>query len=218
MSASPSSPQMRSIRVFRLLAEINWYSHLVLMILLPVAYIYIFALHTLGKNGPYPLKLPLAVNIPDYTMPDPWGAEEFEPDSMFVHIKGYDTVNVYTYHDKNHLLVYGSRWLYFGFSLWIAWLLRGIFRSAAKGKPFDRINAKRIHRIGYILILLGLIRPLWNWSIGSLYAHHIKISGATVSPQMDFHFGSIMFGLLIMGLAYFFEYAFRLQAEQELTV
>jgi hypothetical protein len=96
--------------------------------------------------------------------------------------------------------------------------LRALFRSVAGGAPFTPENAKRIRRVGWLVVAWQLIAPLTKYIVGLALVGELSIRGITLRPPIDFNPDALFLGLAILVLAEIFRQASVLQHEQSLTV
>ena len=97
------------------------------------------------------------------------------------------------------------------------YLLRAVLIDIIRGDPFSSENIFRIRQIGYMVLLLGFLRP----AVEYIAANQV-IKGLQTSPPLTlpapFNAEFILFSLLILLLAQVWSYGFELQRDQELTV
>ncbi|MEO8096393.1 MAG: DUF2975 domain-containing protein [Acidobacteriota bacterium] len=100
--------------------------------------------------------------------------------------------------------------------LWIISQLRYVFQNVADGQPFAAGNAEKIHRIGWGVIVLEILRSaaVLFWSYSSMFT----FEGATFVPTLDIGKATIICGLIILAIAEVFREGSRLRDEQSLTI
>jgi hypothetical protein len=102
--------------------------------------------------------------------------------------------------------------------MWVLGQLRAVFRTLRAGKPFVAVNATRIRRIAYAVILGELLRAVLAY-LGMRYATtHFSIQGLQFETRPDLNILAIVGGLIILVIAEVFREGTRLDEEQSLTV
>ena len=82
--------------------------------------------------------------------------------------------------------------------------------------PFSDKNIKRLKYMGIAYLVSSVVLPMVNGSLFAMVANTFNIFEATVSFSMDLQ--SVFIGIIILILAYVFEYGAALQEDIDLTV
>jgi hypothetical protein len=98
------------------------------------------------------------------------------------------------------------------------YLLREVLAAIAKDEIFTAENSHKLRRLGYVVLLVGFIRP----SVESMAANEILRRLSNVSPAISmpypFKIEVIFASLLILILAQVWAYGLELKQEQDLTI
>jgi len=98
------------------------------------------------------------------------------------------------------------------------YLLREVLAAIAKDEIFTAENSHKLRRLGYVVLLVGFIRP----SVESMAANEILRRLSDVSPAISmpspFKIEVIFASLLILILAQVWAYGLELKQEQDLTI
>jgi hypothetical protein len=97
-------------------------------------------------------------------------------------------------------------------------LLRGILQNILDGHPFTSGNALRIRRLGYGVLLMGILRPLVEHIAATEILNRLQDTSPTLTPGPTFNIEVILFSLLILLLAYIWDYGLELAQDSALTV
>lgn len=101
--------------------------------------------------------------------------------------------------------------LIYALSCGVLWNARNIFRSIDwMDTPFTQENAKAIHRIGWLLIAISLMKT-WGWPF------LCGVAGVGTF-QMSVDVNSLVFGAVIICLSHVFAYGAVLQQESDETI
>lgn len=94
--------------------------------------------------------------------------------------------------------------------------LAGLLKAVSQDKPFVPENAKRLNRVGFILIFLSLVISIGRFAVAWRVVSAYKIPNITIA----FKFDTITFlvGLLVILLGGIFRYGSYLQKEYDSTV
>lgn len=102
--------------------------------------------------------------------------------------------------------------------LWVTSQLRAVVRTVRDGKPFIALNATRVRRIGWALILGEVVRATVTFFESSYAMQHFSIEGLHFSARPDFSVLAIVEGMIVLVIAEVFRTGTRLDEEQSLTV
>jgi hypothetical protein len=111
-----------------------------------------------------------------------------------------------------------------GIFLWTLHQLRVLLRTVSRGQPFNPDNPVRIRRIGWMVIVYGLVSSLGGFVENAAQLSAVSAAvkqtfpGAFVGFSLDFNLATFIIGLIILAIAQAFEAGVRLQHEQDLTV
>ena len=104
----------------------------------------------------------------------------------------------------------------------IAYLLRGLVRSAFAGRPFTFDNVRRLRLIGLCALIYGPLNMLGKWiQLSNAITHHnLQLNSVDLVARLgvDSAGTAIFLGLLIFVLAQVFDIGVRLQTDNDLTV
>lgn len=101
---------------------------------------------------------------------------------------------------------------------YVFYLLRGVLQNILDGEPFASENAQRIRRLGYAILLLGLLRPLIEHITAREILNQIEISAPILNPGPSFNVEMIFISVLVLLLAYIWSYGLELEQDKALTV
>lgn len=101
---------------------------------------------------------------------------------------------------------------------YVFYLLRGVLQNILDGEPFASENAQRIRRLGYAILLLGLLRPLIEHITAREILNQIEISAPILNPGPSFNGEMIFISVLVLLLAYIWSYGLELEQDKALTV
>ena len=97
-------------------------------------------------------------------------------------------------------------------------LLRGILQNILDGDPFSSENGRRIRRLGYTVLVLGILRPTVEYISATEILNRLQMSTPTLQPGPTYNSESILTSLLILLLAYIWNYGLELERDKALTV
>lgn len=103
-------------------------------------------------------------------------------------------------------------------SVWIPFLVVKIVRSLQRSEVFDRNNLKRINRIGFILLSVGVLESVLQWlnvftanSVVELEHYHL-----TYNKIVDFY--PIIMGIVVLIMNEILRIGTDMKDEQDLTI
>ncbi|HYG40243.1 MAG TPA: DUF2975 domain-containing protein [Cytophagales bacterium] len=108
--------------------------------------------------------------------------------------------------------------LIFFFSLTITYLVKKIFNTLTENTPFVPENAKRLKQIGFLIILYAPLKIAYDLVSHSKATMNFLIDNAPIGTEFNFHFETIIAGLVILVIAEIFRIGTHLKEEQDLTV
>ena len=102
--------------------------------------------------------------------------------------------------------------------LWVLAQLRAVFRTLRDGQPFVAVNAIRIRRIGWAVIVWEVFRSALVLVENYYATQHFSADGLMFDTRPDFNAFAVICGLIILVIAEVFLAGTRLAEEQSLTV
>lgn len=100
----------------------------------------------------------------------------------------------------------------------IIYFLRSVITAVLNGEPFNSQNAVNIRRIGYLVLLVGFLRP----AVETLAAQAILIQLTLTKPELSlpsvFQAEVLLASLLILVLAQVWSYGVDLERDRMLTI
>ena len=97
------------------------------------------------------------------------------------------------------------------------YLLRSVLHDIMQGDPFSQKNTLRIRRIGYLVLLLGFVRPAIEYIAAKQILRELVVQPSLSVPAL-FNVEFILVSLLILLLGQVWSYGLELQRDQELTI
>ena len=97
-------------------------------------------------------------------------------------------------------------------------LLRGILKNILDGDPFAADNIQRMRRLGYSVLLLGILRPSVEYIAATEILNQLPATTPALNPGATFNTETILISLLILLLAYIWKYGLELERDKALTV
>jgi hypothetical protein len=114
--------------------------------------------------------------------------------------------------------VLGLAELMFLVAIYVYGQLRKLFRSLLEGRPFVEENARRVRRVGLVVVGWSLFGPLIEFFAAFPVLREVHVRGLILRPSMDFNLELLFAGLAILVLAQVLHQASALQRDQSLTV
>lgn len=105
-----------------------------------------------------------------------------------------------------------------GMFLWLTTELQRVLRTVRDGQPFTPANARRIRRIGWIVIAGEFARTAIIYFENSYAAAYFTAEGFRFAIHPDFSIAALLEGCIILVIAEVFRVGTRLDEEQSLTV
>ncbi len=97
-------------------------------------------------------------------------------------------------------------------------LLRRILSTAAEGRPFDPSNPLRLNRLGWLVLVTGLLVPVSQFLFSAWALARYQVTGIALSAYMEVYEEWVFAGLLVLVLAAIWKEAVRLAEDSSLTV
>lgn len=101
---------------------------------------------------------------------------------------------------------------------YILHLLRSILQQILDGNPFAPENALRMRQLGYTVLILGIVRPTVEHIAANEILNRLNSSTPILSPGPGIQIETILTSLLILLLAYIWNYGLELERDKALTV
>ncbi|ODS53901.1 MAG: hypothetical protein ABS36_11890 [Acidobacteria bacterium SCN 69-37] len=101
---------------------------------------------------------------------------------------------------------------------WIVTQLRAVFRTLREGHPFVPVNATRIRRIAWVLLLGEAARVAVGMAYGYYTVSHFQASGVHFLARPDLNVVVIFEALIILVISEVFRAGTRLDEDQALTI
>lgn len=101
---------------------------------------------------------------------------------------------------------------------YLVYLLRSIVIAVQQGKIFTSENVSRFRRLGYLVLIVALVRAVLEYVAAYEYFRHLTILSPPLSLPSPFDAGVILASLLILSLAQVWSYGLELEREQALTI
>jgi len=106
----------------------------------------------------------------------------------------------------------------FGLLIYGLLLLRRILAATVAGRPFHPENPRRLNRLGWIIVLAGLIGPVIQFFFGAWAINQVEPTRVPIIASPDLQGEWIACGLLVLVLAAIWKEAVRMAEDQSLTV
>jgi hypothetical protein len=101
---------------------------------------------------------------------------------------------------------------------YVFYLLRNVFQSVETTSPFTQENCDRIRRLGYMVLLVGILRPTLEYIAANEILNQLSIIEPALSLPSPFKAEAILASLLILIIAQIWGYGLELERDQALTV
>jgi hypothetical protein len=95
-------------------------------------------------------------------------------------------------------------------------LLRSFLRDVLAADVFTAMNARRLSRLGWVLVVAGVVLPVLKFLYTAFVVQRADLAG--VPLRVGMHSSLIVPGILVLVVAAAWRYGVELQREQELTV
>jgi hypothetical protein len=100
----------------------------------------------------------------------------------------------------------------------IVYLLRTVVAAVLHGDPFSPQSAVNIRRMGYLVLIVGFLRPAVEYLAAQAILKQLTITKPELSLPSPFQVEVILASLLILVLAQVWSYGVELEREQMLTI
>jgi hypothetical protein len=101
---------------------------------------------------------------------------------------------------------------------YVFYLLRSVIQALIEREIFTPENSKRLRRLGYVVLLLGFLRPTVEYIAASEILNQLTVIEPALSLPSPFKVEVILASLLILIIAQVWNYGLELELDQELTV
>jgi len=104
--------------------------------------------------------------------------------------------------------------------LGILYLIRQFLVDAMQGMPFAIDNARRLKWIGWLLLGIGIVKPLLNYLTGHWILSAVTVQGPVLSPWISLGFTGtcVLAACFSLILSVIFRHGIELEKERSLTV
>ena len=104
--------------------------------------------------------------------------------------------------------------------LGILYLIRQFLVDAMQGMPFAIDNARRLKWIGWLLLGIGIVKPLLNYLTGHWILSAVTVQGPVLSPWISLSFTGtcVLAACFSLILSVIFRHGVELEKEHSLTV
>ena len=209
-------PGTKLAKVVKIYLDIGWWVFATFsLVLVPVIGLLLFAeLEVSEETASAP---PMLVRIaPDEASLIPAEPGAVETWSTLVDGQGYlrfRTTSLMAW----RLFVAWSELIFIGIA-YVHWELRRVFRNVVQGKPFAEDNARRLRRVGFVLVGWPVVAPILEYFQTMLMLRELWVRGLILSPPIDINLELFFAGLAVVVLSEIFRQASDLQRDQSLTV
>lgn len=101
---------------------------------------------------------------------------------------------------------------------YIFYLLRAIVQSILDGQPFAVASGRRLRRLAYTVLIVGILRPLFEYIAAAEVLSRLPSSVPQLNPGPTFNSELLLATLLILLLAHIWSYGLELERERALTI
>jgi len=101
---------------------------------------------------------------------------------------------------------------------YLVYLLRSVVIAIQQGDVFTQENVTRIRRLGYLVLVVALVRALLEYVAAYEFLRQLTITSPPLSLPSPFDAGVILASLLILALAQVWSYGLDLERERALTI
>lgn len=102
--------------------------------------------------------------------------------------------------------------------VWIPFLVVKILQSLQHSEVFDRINMKRINRIGLILVAMGIVGSIIQFINVISAQYMVDLTHYSFSYDKVFDFNTLIMGVVILIMNEVLKIAIVIKEEQDLTI
>lgn len=101
---------------------------------------------------------------------------------------------------------------------YVIYLLRSVLQAIIQENPFGPETGVRIRRIGYLVLLVGLLRPTVEYVAANEILNQLPIAEPMLNPPSPFKAEIILASLLILILAQVWSYGLEIERDRVLTI
>jgi len=101
---------------------------------------------------------------------------------------------------------------------YLVYLLRSVVIAIQQGDVFTQENVTRIRRLGYLVLVVALVRALLEYVAAYEFLRQLTVTSPSLSLPSPFDAGVILASLLILALAQVWSYGLELERDRALTI
>lgn len=101
---------------------------------------------------------------------------------------------------------------------WVLWMIRAVVKSALEGRPFERVNSRRLRNAGLVILVGSVAWPLSQYFLAVHVLKRVAVQGLPLAAAVPFSSDPMLIGLLLLVLAAVFSHGADLEDERSLTV
>jgi hypothetical protein len=101
---------------------------------------------------------------------------------------------------------------------YVFYLLRAVVQAILDGVPFTAENSRRIRRLGYAVLLVGLVQHAVQYIAANEILNRLPTAVPAFQPGPTFNTELILVSLLILLLAHIWSYGLDLERDRALTI
>jgi hypothetical protein len=98
------------------------------------------------------------------------------------------------------------------------YLFRSLLKDVINRDIFTDRNAARLSRLGWLMIVVAFVGPVWNGWLGSLILDYVGNERFVLQPDSSATGGFLFMGILTLVLAEIWRYGVELQHDRDETV
>lgn len=107
--------------------------------------------------------------------------------------------------------------IWIGFAIFILNKLKAVFGTLENKTPFVHENAVRIQKIGFSVIVLSFIQPLYQYIVNHYMLEYVYRSDVNIGTRVTLLDYKLFLGLIILVIAEVFRHGSKLQDDSDLT-
>jgi hypothetical protein len=105
-----------------------------------------------------------------------------------------------------------------GIALVIVNQLRAMLRTVRAGAPFADVNARRLRTMGWLLLAVGLLGPVFEYAVARSLLARVPVAGLALTAPLDARTDVMLAGLLVLVLSAVFARGAELERDRSLTI
>jgi hypothetical protein len=102
--------------------------------------------------------------------------------------------------------------------IFVIFLVREVVASVVDGDPFTARNAGRLRIVGLILVVGGVVGPLFEYALATAVLGRLETTPVPLSAPLTFSIEVILSGLIILALSTVFGHGRELEDDKSLTI